>query len=102
MELLLENFLLKFDHLLLEDHRKELLHNHSLLVSYSNIPKIISKYGKHYTSCPWSSDDVKSGPDTCECCDVERIVLKTKKLLHFYYRLVNKKCEGCLFKNCFQ
>lgn len=96
-----EEFIIEFDYLLLDEHREEFLRYIAFLKPYFNMEQVKSKYGTHYISCPWSKDNTTSGPDTCECCDTPRIVKKLEKLMHFYYRIRNKKCRDCILKKCF-
>lgn len=52
---------------------------------------IKSIYGKHY---PWSNNNAKSGPDTCNCYITRRQhknVVKLINLYNYYYNKENKE-----------
>lgn len=96
-----EEFIDEFEEVLLEEHYHEILRYLEFLKPYYRMKKVKSIYGEHYATCCWAKDTTKSGPDTCECCHVPKIIKRLEKLVHFYYRLRNKKCEDCILKKCF-
>lgn len=83
----LQNFIDNYHHVLLVDHLYFLINVIDLAKTMEQEEKIISIYGEHYTSCPWSRDTTTHGVDTCVCFTYEKKCVEAIKLMDLYSRL---------------
>lgn len=85
-----EKFLEKYPNIR-NEHKDLILDYHSFLKKYSNIPKMTSKFGTHFKSCPWADDTTTEGPDTCTCYYVYSYNKKLNDIIDWYERNWSKK-----------
>lgn len=90
----LEQFFKDYKNILIEEHKEEIEHYHNFVKPYISREKVASKFGEHYISCPWARDTTTSGPDTCECCNVEQYRRGMQRLMRLYQRIGS--CASCL------
>lgn len=83
----INQFLEEYADILFPEHKERILAIKNYLEPFTNMEKKTSKYGTHYVICSWSNDDAKSGPDTCECIDVNRSIKEIQKYINLYKRL---------------
>ena len=76
-----ENFLMMYGDQILHEHKEEFLRFQEMK---------LSKYGWHDSHCPWSSNEVTDGPDTCGCVNRTITERKIKKLICLYLRIFKK------------
>lgn len=63
----IDKFLKDYAEVLRDDHKEVILEHLDFLREYWKVPKTLSKFGDHFTTCPWSKDSTTSGPDSCPC-----------------------------------
>jgi hypothetical protein len=51
---------------------------------FKGVKRYHSKYGEHWSNCPWAYDETVEGPDTCLCLYYVSYKNKLEKLIHFY------------------
>lgn len=85
-----DRFLNEYSIVLLEEHREDILRYHTFLRKYENVPKTSSKFGIHFTICPWAYDTATCGPDTCGCCYADTYEERLMKIVNWYKKNVNK------------
>ena len=86
----IDKFLQNYSNILLDEHKEMILNYQSFLNKYINQPKITSRFGNHFTQCPWAQDTAISGPDSCECYYECRYKEKLLQLVNWYEKYVNK------------
>lgn len=80
-----DHFLDNYINSLRDGDKSSIMDYHSFLLKFGNAPKIITSiYGKHLTSCPWSKDSARTGPDTCSCYYFNTYTEKLNKIMDWY------------------
>lgn len=80
----IEKFLENYADMLRDEHKDSILKYHSFLKKYWGVPKMSSKFGYHFISCPWADDTTTSGPDTCPCYYVDSYNKKLYEIVNWY------------------
>lgn len=90
IETTVNTFLTEYKDYLLDEHYVTLEEFKRYASNFKNTTYGLSRFGYHYSNCPWFSDTCIGGPDTCGCWSIERFNLRISKLMIFYKRLTNK------------
>jgi hypothetical protein len=84
----LQNFIIKYDDILLEEHSIELKQHFQFLRKFKDsILKLTTEYGYHWSICPYTSEIIQDVPDTCECVTADNVMLRIAKLMKLYERI---------------
>lgn len=89
-----EEFLNIYSSVLLDDHKKVILHLYKHIKNFSGVNKFTSIYGTHFALCPWAYDNSTSGPDTCECHTIENYRITLENLIKWYEN--NVEATSCV------
>ena len=93
------NFLKKFSHSLIDEHKNRLTNIQSELININTQKVYNNKHGIHYETCPWSKEENCEGPDTCPCSSTILKEREARKIMEIYYNIYNlSKCKNCNFK----
>lgn len=85
------NFLNMHITYIFEEHADYLLKAVNYLQKYKDVQKTTSKYGVHYTNCPWSSNEATCDPDTCGCYKVHEYSTRSNLIILHYESLFKKE-----------
>jgi len=77
-------FLKQINSVVADEHLERLIQIKRILSELEPQNLIISRFGKHYDSCPWSKDDAKCGPESCRCLFVSDYKIEALKLMARY------------------
>lgn len=83
-------FLEEYRKIILEEHHEELLRTIVFFKQFVNVTCKISNHGCHFKNCPWSSNLCRDGPDTCACYMLDNKLVRIKKLMALYKKIVIK------------
>lgn len=93
----IESFRLKYEGDIFEEHIEYLQKALKYMQKYRGVEKRDSKYGDHYTNCPWSNDETTCGPDTCSCFFLDSYATRVNEIISRYEAYFKR--EQNYFKN---
>lgn len=88
----IQNFLRKYQSILIDEHKLEIQSYYEILQKYKNSKLIRVGYNDfHYDICPYATETSSEDyPDTCGCIMADNIVKKAVKLINLYIRIKHK------------
>lgn len=86
----IEEFLENYAGILRDDHQELILGYLPFLRKHWNATKTSSKFGNHFTICPWSVNSTTCGPDSCPCYYVHIYSKRIDEIVTWYEKFVKK------------